>query len=212
MKLKKGKGLRFGYYSNSPDFLDLLSFQTTLVIDAKINKMCCPTKENACFFLVGQTFLLSFRWFNCLAEILIIFGRNKLCPLFVNFAIGHNTFLPFMTDEKRQGAVCRKSFGKSASCHFSVYRPYFLRYGFQQDNFSELFPFGIFSFLGSGCKSRIICRRRSRSYSGGDKSLTRLPPTPSTCLPKPKEKVHACLLQQVRKADFVPFLFRLCLL
>lgn len=50
MKLKKGKGLRFGYYSNSPDFLDLLSFQTTLVIDAKINKMCCPTKENACFF------------------------------------------------------------------------------------------------------------------------------------------------------------------
>lgn len=24
-------------------------------------------------------------------------------------------------------------------------------------------------------------------------------------------KVHACLLQQARKADFVPFLFRLCL-
>ena len=39
MKLKKGKGLRFGYYSNSPDFLDLLSFQTTLVIGAKINKI-----------------------------------------------------------------------------------------------------------------------------------------------------------------------------
>ena len=36
--MKKGKGLRFGYYSNSPDFLDLLSFQTTLVIDAKINR------------------------------------------------------------------------------------------------------------------------------------------------------------------------------
>lgn len=50
MKLKKGKGLRFGYYSNSPDFLDLLLFQTTLVIDAKINKMCCPTKKNTCFF------------------------------------------------------------------------------------------------------------------------------------------------------------------
>ena len=49
MKLKKGKGLRFGYYSNSPDFLDLLSFQTTLVIDAKINKMCCTAKEKLIF-------------------------------------------------------------------------------------------------------------------------------------------------------------------
>ena len=60
MKLKKGKGLRFGYYSNSPDFLDLLSFQTTLVIDAKINKMCCPTKENACFFLLSKLFFCYF--------------------------------------------------------------------------------------------------------------------------------------------------------
>ena len=71
--------------------------------------MCCTPKENICFFL-SDRLLLSFRWFNCLAEILLIFGRNKLCPLFVNFAIGHNTFLPFMTDEKRQGAACRKGF------------------------------------------------------------------------------------------------------
>ena len=49
MKLEKGKGLRFGYYSNSLNFLDLLSFQTTLVIGAKINKMCCPTKEKLIF-------------------------------------------------------------------------------------------------------------------------------------------------------------------
>ena len=49
MKLEKGKGLRFGYYSNSLNFLDLLSFQTTLVIDAKINKMRCPTKEKLIF-------------------------------------------------------------------------------------------------------------------------------------------------------------------
>jgi len=47
--LKKGKGLRFGYYSNSPNFLDLLSFQTTLVIDAKINKICCTPKEKLIF-------------------------------------------------------------------------------------------------------------------------------------------------------------------
>lgn len=49
MKLEKGKGLRFGYYSNSPNFLDLLSFQTTLVIGAKINKMCCTAKEKLIF-------------------------------------------------------------------------------------------------------------------------------------------------------------------
>ena len=108
--------------------------------------MLCGQRKHL-FFLVEQTFLLLFRWFNCLAEILLIFGRNKLCPLFVNFAIGHNTLLPFMTDEKRQGAVCRKSFGKSASCHFSVYRPYFLRYGFSARQFFSAFSFGIFLFM-----------------------------------------------------------------
>ena len=60
MKLEKGKGLRFGYYSNSLNFLDLLSFQTTLVIDAKINKMCCTTKENICFFLSDKLFCCHF--------------------------------------------------------------------------------------------------------------------------------------------------------
>ncbi len=49
MKLEKGKRLRFGYYSNSLNFLDLLSFQTTLVIGAKINKMCCTAKEKLIF-------------------------------------------------------------------------------------------------------------------------------------------------------------------
>ena len=59
-EIEKGEGLRFGYYSNSPDFLDLLSFQTTLVIGAKINKMCCPTKENICFFLLSRLFCCHF--------------------------------------------------------------------------------------------------------------------------------------------------------
>ena len=137
------------------------------------------------FFLIGQTFLLSFQWFNYLAEILLIFGRNKLCPLFVDFTIGHNPFLPlaWRTKRGREQSV-ERDFGKSASCHISVYRPYFLRYGFQQDNF-QYFSLLVFSFLGSGRKSRIVCRWRSRSYSGGDKSLTRLPPPPPTCLPKP---------------------------
>ena len=99
------------------------------------------------FFLVGQTFLLSFRWFNCLAEILLIFGRNKSCPLFANFAIGHNPFQPLAWPTKRGRELSvEREFGKSASCHFSVYRPYFLRYGFQQDNFSD-FSFSMFFLL-----------------------------------------------------------------
>ena len=104
--MKKGKGLRFGYYSNSPDFLDLLSFQTTLVIDAKINKMCCPTKENICFFLVGQTFLLSFRWFNCLAEILLIFGRNKLSPLSSQTSLSGITHSCLWHDQRKEVGSC----------------------------------------------------------------------------------------------------------
>lgn len=108
-----------------------------------------------------------------------------------------------MTDEKRKGAVCRKSFGKSAFCHISVYRPYFLRYGFQQDNF-QYFSLLVFSFLGSGRKSRIVCCRRSWSYSGGDKSLTRLSPTPPTRLTKPKEKyTPACQSKPERRTSYL---------
>ena len=154
-------------------------------INAKINKMCCPTKENICFFLVGQTFLLSFRWFNCLAEILLIFGRNKLCPLFVNFAIGHNTFLPFMTDEKRQGAACRKGFRQICFLPLFCVSAILSKVWISARQFFRFFFFDVFPSLGGGSKSRIVCRRRSRSYSGGDKSLTRLPPTPPTCLTKP---------------------------
>ena len=158
------------------------------------------------FFLVGQIFLLSFQWFNYLAEIFLIFGRNKLCPLFVNFAIGHNTFLPLAWPTKRgREQSVERDFDKSASCHISVYRPYFLRYGFQQDNF-QYFSLLVFSFLGSGRKSRIVCCRRSRSYSGGDKSLTRLPPTPPTCLPKPKKKyTPACQSKPERQTSYPSF-------
>ena len=61
-----------------------------------------------------------------------------------------------MTDEKRQGAVCRKSFEKSATCHFSVYRPYFLRYGFQQDNFSDFSFSMFFLFLEAVVKAALF--------------------------------------------------------
>ena len=92
--MKIGNGLRFGYYSNSLNFLNLLSFQTTLVIYAKINKMYCPTKENTCFFL-------SDRLFGCYIDGLIVllkFSSSSAgisyTPIFVNFTIGHNPFLP----------------------------------------------------------------------------------------------------------------------
>lgn len=117
------------------------------------NNSCywCKDKQNVLsdqrkylFFLVRQTFRLLYRWFNYLAEILLIFDRNKLCPLFVNFAIRHNPFLPLAWPPKRgREQTVERDFGKSASCHFSVYRPYFLRYGFQQDNFSD-FSFSMF--------------------------------------------------------------------
>ena len=64
----------------------------------------------------------------------------------------------------------------------------------------------VFSFLGSGCKSRIVCRWRSRSYSGGDKSLTRLPPPPPTRLTKPKEKyTPACQSKLERRTSYLSF-------
>ena len=93
-----------------------------------------------------------------------------------------------MTDEKRQGAVCRKGFRQICFLpHFYV-SAILSKVWISVRQFFRAFLFRYFSFLGSGCKSRIVCRRRSRSYSGGDKSLTRLPPTPPTCLTKPKEK------------------------
>ena len=113
----------------------------------------------------------------------------------------HNLFLPLVWPTKRgwEQSV-ERDFGKSAFCHISVYRSYFLRYGFQQDNF-QCFSLSIFFFLGSGCKSRIVCRRRSRSYSGGDKSLTRLPPTRLT---KPQEKyTPACRSKPERQTSYL---------
>ena len=179
--MKKGKGLRFGYYSNSPDILDLLSSQTTLVIDAKINKMCCTAKENTCFFL-SDRLLLSFRWFNCLAEILLIFGRNKLCPLFANFAIGITYSYLWYGRRKEAGSSLSKELRQICFLpHFCV-SAILSKVWISARQFFRFFFFDVFPF---SCKSRIVCRRRSRGYSGGDKSLTRLPPTPPTCLTKP---------------------------
>ena len=137
------------------------------------------------FFLVGQTFLPSFRWFNCLAEILLIFGRNKLYHLFVNFAIRHNTFLSLAWPTKRGREQSVKEFRQICFLpHFCV-SAILSKVWISARQFFRAVPFRYFSSLESGCKSRIVCRRRSRSYSGGDRSLTRLPPPPPTCLTKP---------------------------
>jgi len=116
----------------------------------------------------------------------------------------HNLFLPLVWPTKRDRELpVEKDFGKSASCHISVYRSYFLRYGFQQDNF-QYFSLLVFSFLGSSRKSRIVCRRRSRSYSGGDISLTCLPSTPPTYRTKPKEKYRpACRNKPERQTSYL---------
>ena len=58
----------------------------------------------------------------------------------------HNLFLPFMTDEKRQGAACRKGFRQICFLPLFCVSVILPRYGFQQDNFSD-FSFSMFFLL-----------------------------------------------------------------
>ena len=111
-----------------------------------------------------------------------------------------------MTDEKRQGAVCRKGFRQICFLpHFCV-SAILSKVWISARQFFKAVPFRYFSFLGSGCKSRIVCRLRSRSYSGDDKSLTRLYPTPPTRLTKPKEKyTPACQSKSERQTSYLSF-------
>ena len=69
-----------------------------------------------------------------------------------------------MTDKRGRELSVEREFGKSASCHFSVYRPYFLRYGFQQDNFSVLFSFDIFLFLEAVVKAALLSSEKSELF------------------------------------------------
>ena len=100
-----------------------------------------------------------------------------------------------MTNEKRQGAVCRKGFRQICFLPLFCVSAILSKVWISARQFFRFFFFDVFPSLEGGSKSRIVCRRRSRSYSGGDKSLTRLSPTPPTCLTKPKEKytpAHRC--------------------
>ena len=61
-----------------------------------------------------------------------------------------------MADEKKQGAVCRKGFQQICFLPLFCVLVILPRYGFQQDNFSELFPFGIFLFLEAVVKAALF--------------------------------------------------------
>ena len=147
--------------------------------------MCCPTKENTCFFLLDRLFCCHF---DGLIVLLKSFSSSvgtsyALCPRKLRYR--HNLFLPLVwpTKRGREQSVERVSANLLPATFLCI------GHTFQGMDFNktifQYFSLLVFSFLGGGSKSRIVCRRRSRSYSGGDKSLTRLPPTPPTCLTKP---------------------------
>ena len=173
--------------------------------------MCCVAKENICFFLSSRLF---FCYFDGLIVLLKSFSSSAgtsyaLCLRKLRYR--HNLFLPLAWPTKRGRELpVEKDFGKSASCHFSVYRPYFLRYGFQQDNFSELFPFGIF-FLEAVVKAAL--------FVVGEVGAIQVVINPSPVYLRhlrlvwqSRRKSTRLPSQQARKADFIPFLFRLYLL
>ena len=109
-----------------------------------------------------------------------------------------------MTDEKRQGAACRKGFRQICFLPLFCVSAILSKVWISARQFFRFFFFDVFPFLGSGCKSRIVCRWRSRSYSGGDKSLTCLSPTPPTYRTKPKEKyTPACRNKPERQTSYL---------
>ena len=120
--------------------------------------MCCVAKENICFFLSSRLF---FCYFDGLIVLLKSFSSSAgtsyaLCLRKLRYR--HNLFLPLAWPTKRGRELpVEKDFGKSASCHFSVYRPYFLRYGFQQDNFSDFSFSMFFLFLEAVVKAKLLC-------------------------------------------------------
>ncbi|EFB30411.1 hypothetical protein HMPREF0971_03266 [Segatella oris F0302] len=92
-----------------------------------------------------------------------------------------------MTDEKRQGAGCRKIFRQICFLpHFCV-SVILLRCGFQQDNFLD-FPFSMFLlFLEAVVKAALFVAEEVRAIQAVI-NLHRLSQTPSTYLTKPQEK------------------------
>ena len=109
-----------------------------------------------------------------------------------------------MTDEKRQGAVCRKGIRQICFLPLFCVSAILSKVWISARQFFRFFFFDVFPSLGGGSKSRIVCHRRSRSYSSGDKSLTCLPSTPPTYRTKPKEKyTPACCNKPERLTSYL---------
>lgn len=63
-----------------------------------------------------------------------------------------------MTDEKRQGAACRKGFRQICFLPLFCVPTILSKVWISARQFFRFFFFDVFPFLGSGCKSRIVCR------------------------------------------------------
>ena len=147
--------------------------------------MCCLTKENICFFL-------SDRLFCCHFNGLIILLKSFSSSAGTSYALSTQTSLSGITHsclwhDQRKEAGSNLSKGISANLLPATFLciGHTSKVWISARQFFRFFFFDVFPSLGGGSKSRIVCRRRSRSYSGGDKSLTRLSPTPSTYRTKP---------------------------
>lgn len=137
-------------------------------------------------------FFLSGRLFYCHFDGLIVLLKSFSSSAGTSYALSSQTSLSGITHsclwyDRRKGAGSSLSKGISANLLPATFLciGHTSKVWISARQFFRFFFFDVFPSLGSGSKSRIVCRRRSRSYSGGDKSLTRLPPTPPTFLTKP---------------------------
>ena len=149
--------------------------------------MCCPTKENTCFFL-------SDRLFGCYIDGLIVllkFSSSSAgisyAPLFVNFAIGHNPFLPLVWPPKRG----REQYAERVSTNLLPATfpctGHTSKVGFQQNDFSVLFSFDTFLSLEVAVKAALSFVEEVGAIQVVI-NPSPLSPTPPTCLTKAYEK------------------------
>ena len=108
------------------------------------------------FLLVGQIFLLSFRWFNCLVEILLIFGRNKLCPLFVSFAISITYSYLWYGRRKEAGSRLSKEISAILLPAIFLYVGHTSKVWISARQFFRFFFFDIFLFLEAVVKAALF--------------------------------------------------------
>ena len=158
------------------------------------NNSCywCKDKQNVLYDQRKTYFFLSGRLFYCHFDGLIVLLKSFSSSAGTSYALSSQTSLSGITHSclwhdrrKEEGSCLSKEFRQICFLPLFCVPTILSKVWIFSKTIFQCFFFRYFPFHGSGCKRRIVCRRRSRSYSGGDKSLTRLPPTPPTCLPKP---------------------------